>query len=104
MSAVRRFFDSAVAAIALLVLFPAMLLVMLLVRASSPGPALFRQRRAGRNREEFILYNFRSMRVESSLGPAITVSGDARITPIGAILRHYKLDELPQFWNVQKAI
>ncbi|MGA7314381.1 MAG: sugar transferase [Silvibacterium sp.] len=98
----RRFFDSAVAAIALLVLFPAMLLVMLLVRVSSPGPVLFRQRRAGRNREEFMLYKFRSMRVENSPGPAITVSGDPRITPIGAILRRYKLDELPQFWNVLK--
>lgn len=101
-SSVRRCFDTAVATVALFVLLPAMLLVMLLVRLSSPGPILFRQRRAGRNREEFTLYKFRSMRVENSPGPAITVSGDARITPIGAFLRRYKLDELPQFWNVLK--
>src|SRR5271166_5371498 len=101
-SSERRCFDTAVAAVALFVLLPAMLLVMLLVLVSSPGPILFRQRRAGRNREEFTLYKFRSMRVENSPGPAITVSGDARITRIGAFLRRYKLDELPQFWNVLK--
>jgi lipopolysaccharide/colanic/teichoic acid biosynthesis glycosyltransferase len=102
MSPVRRCMDSAVAALALLILFPAMLLITLLVRASCPGPVFFRQRRAGRHREEFILYKFRSMRVEKFPGPAITVSGDSRITPIGAFLRRYKLDELPQFWNVLK--
>lgn len=72
----------------------------LFVRA--PGAALFRQRRAGRNREDCTLYKFRSMRVENSPGPAITVSGDARVTPIGVLLRRYKLEELPQFWNVLK--
>jgi len=96
----RRYFDCAVASIALLVSFPMMLIVMLLVRISSPGPVLFRQRRAGCRRQEFTLYKFRSMRVENSCGPAITVSGDARVTPIGAFLRRFKLDELPQFWNV----
>jgi lipopolysaccharide/colanic/teichoic acid biosynthesis glycosyltransferase len=100
MSPVRCCMDSAIAALALLILFPAMLLIMLLVRASSPGPVFFRQRRAGRYREEFTLYKFRSMRVENSSGPVITVSGDSRITPIGAFLRRYKFDELPQFWNV----
>ena len=102
MSASRRCLDIGVAAIALLTLLPAILLIMLLVRVSSPGPVLFRQRRAGRNREEFTLYKFRSMRVANSPAPVITISGDARITPIGAFLRRYKLDELPQFWNVLK--
>jgi lipopolysaccharide/colanic/teichoic acid biosynthesis glycosyltransferase len=101
-SAARRCVDSAVAAIALFLSLPAMFLIMLLVRASSPGPVLFRQRRAGCKREEFTLYKFRSMRVENSPGPAITVSGDCRITPIGALLRRFKVDELPQFWNVLK--
>ncbi len=100
MSAARRCMDVTVAAIALLTLFPAMLLIMLLVRLSSPGPVLFRQRRAGRNRAEFTLYKFRSMRVMNCEGPVITISGDSRITPVGAFLRRHKLDELPQFWNV----
>ncbi len=102
MSAVRRFLDITVAAFALLILLPAMLLIMLLVRVSSRGPVFFRQRRTGRDREEFTLYKFRSMRLANTSGPAITVSGDSRITPIGVFLRRYKLDELPQFWNVLK--
>jgi lipopolysaccharide/colanic/teichoic acid biosynthesis glycosyltransferase len=102
MSRVRSCLDRVVAAIILLILLPAMLVIMLAVRLSSRGAALFRQRRAGRNREEFILYKFRSMRCEDPEGPAITVSGDCRITPVGAFLRRYKLDELPQFWNVLK--
>jgi len=101
-SVVRRFFDGAVAAITLLLLSPVIALIMLLVRLSSPGPIFFRQRRTGRNRVEFTLYKFRSMRVEDTPGPPITVSGDRRITPLGIFLRRYKLDELPQFWNVLK--
>ena len=102
MSRTRSCLDRVVAATILLVLLPALLVIMLVVRLSSPGPALFRQRRAGRNRDEFILYKFRSMRCEDSAGPAITVSGDCRITGVGAFLRRYKLDELPQFWNVMR--
>jgi lipopolysaccharide/colanic/teichoic acid biosynthesis glycosyltransferase len=101
-SQARRCYESVVAATALLLLSPAILLIMLAVRLSSPGPIFFRQRRTGRNREEFILYKFRSMCVEDSPGPPITVSGDRRITPVGMFLRRYKLDELPQFWNVLK--
>jgi len=73
-----------------------------LVRAGSPGAALFRQTRIGRNRRPFTLFKLRTM-VEHSetLGPHITQGiGDPRITPIGSILRKTKLDELPQLWNV----
>jgi lipopolysaccharide/colanic/teichoic acid biosynthesis glycosyltransferase len=101
-SPARRCLDIVVAAIALVILLPAILLIMLLVRITSPGPVFFSQRRAGRDREEFTLYKFRSMRVQTSPGPAITVKGDHRVTPIGAFLRQYKLDELPQFWNILK--
>jgi lipopolysaccharide/colanic/teichoic acid biosynthesis glycosyltransferase len=101
-SAVRSGLDRIVAGIILLILLPVMAVITAVVRLSSRGPALFCQRRAGRNREEFTLYKFRSMRVEDCEGPAITVSGDCRVTPVGAFLRRYKLDELPQFWNVLK--
>ncbi|HZD49966.1 MAG TPA: sugar transferase [Silvibacterium sp.] len=102
MSRTRCYLDRAVAAVVLIILVPALLLFALLVKMNSSGPALFRQRRAGRNREEFTLYKLRSMRVEDADGPEITVSGDHRITRIGAFLRRFKLDELPQFWNVVK--
>lgn len=98
----RRSLDCMVAGAALLALSPLLLLLALFVRLTSCGPALFRQRRMGRNGVEFTLFKFRSMRVEEGCGAHVTVAGDPRITPMGAFLRRFKLDELPQFWNVLK--
>jgi lipopolysaccharide/colanic/teichoic acid biosynthesis glycosyltransferase len=92
-----------VAAVALLLLAPLMALCWLLVRLSSRGPVFFRQQRAGRNGRDFALYKFRSMRLQRfAIRPGHTVLGDSRITPAGALLRRFKMDELPQFWNVLK--
>jgi lipopolysaccharide/colanic/teichoic acid biosynthesis glycosyltransferase len=100
LSPTRRVLELIVSLLALIILAPLMALAALLVRLGSDGPVLFRQRRMGRNGHEFTLYKFRSMRVEGECGSCITVVGDSRITPVGAFLRRYKLDEIPQFWNV----
>jgi lipopolysaccharide/colanic/teichoic acid biosynthesis glycosyltransferase len=100
LSGARRILDCAVAATALIAFLPVMGLAAFLVRFGSPGPVFFRQRRMGRNGREFTLYKFRSMDPRGGRNSCITVSGDSRITPVGALLRRYKLDELPQFWNV----
>lgn len=100
LSILRRTLEIAVAALALIGFLPIMFFAGLLVRWSSPGPVFFRQRRMGRNGREFTLYKFRSMCPKKGSNSCITVTGDVRITPIGALLRRYKLDELPQFWNV----
>lgn len=102
-SRARRVFEFSVAAVALLLLSPLMALCWLMVRLSSRGPVFFRQMRAGRNGQEFALFKFRSMRMQRfTIQPGHTVLGDSRITPAGAFLRRYKMDELPQFWNVLK--
>jgi lipopolysaccharide/colanic/teichoic acid biosynthesis glycosyltransferase len=101
-SRTRRCVEFATAVIALVLCAPLMVFAGLLVCLSSPGPVLFRQRRMGRNGNEFILFKFRSMRAGGWTGSAITVMGDTRITWAGRFLRRYKLDELPQFWNVLK--
>jgi lipopolysaccharide/colanic/teichoic acid biosynthesis glycosyltransferase len=100
LSTLRRSLEIVVSVCALVGLLPVMLFAGILVRWSSPGPIFFRQRRMGRNGKEFTLYKFRSMCPKKGSNSSITVSGDVRITPIGALLRRYKLDELPQFWNV----
>ncbi len=96
----RRLLDCGVAGTALFAFFPLMLAAAAMVRLGSDGPVFFRQKRMGRNGKEFTLYKFRSMYQEGGGSSSITVSGDSRITPVGSFLRRYKLDELPQFWNV----
>lgn len=101
LSPTRRVLEFVISLLALVILLPVILMAALLVRFGSDGPIFFRQLRMGRNGHEFTLYKFRSMRVEGAEpGSCITVVGDSRITPVGAFLRRYKLDEIPQFWNV----
>ena len=95
----KRGFDIFASGVALLVLLPLMLVVAMLVRLDSPGPSLFRQTRVGKSFREFQLLKFRSMKA-GNCGTEVTCGQDARITRAGAFLRAFKLDELPQLWNV----
>lgn len=96
----KRLLDLVLSGIALIVLSPLLLVLGAAVACSSPGGALYRQIRIGRSGTPFTLLKFRSMRVHTH-GAAITLGeSDPRITKIGGILRTYKLDELPQLWNV----
>ncbi|HRD54256.1 MAG TPA: sugar transferase [Flavobacteriales bacterium] len=98
---VKRAFDFAASACALLVLAPLLAVTAALVALGSPGGAFFRQVRVGLGGREFHLLKFRTMRPGSEAKGQITVGGrDPRITRIGYILRKTKLDELPQLWNI----
>src|SRR4051794_11793955 len=101
----KRAFDIALTAPALLVAAPFMAVIAIAVRLTSPGPAIHRATRVGRNGVPFTLYKFRSMRVPNGeAGTLITAAGDARITPVGRLLRASKLDELPQLLNVLSGV
>ena len=99
----KYLFDRVAAFAGLLLLWPVMLAVGILIRIRMPGgPVIFKQERVGRRGRMFTMYKFRSMTV-SHLGSTVSVAGESRITPLGAVLRKYKLDELPELWNVLKA-
>jgi lipopolysaccharide/colanic/teichoic acid biosynthesis glycosyltransferase len=97
----KRTFDLLAAGAGLLALAPLFALLALLIKLDSPGPVFFRQWRVGRHGEPFRIFKFRTMTVQQQPGgPEVTVAGDARITRTGAVLRRWKLDELPQLIDV----
>ena len=109
----KYIFDRVVALIGLVVLWPVLLIVAILVKIKMPGgPAFFVQKRVGLNGKLFKCHKFRTMTVRPTPAPSlnkegnsqnwstVSVAGDSRITPLGATLRHYKLDELPGLWDV----
>lgn len=93
-------FDRVVSLLGLLVLWPVLLIVAVSIYVKMPGgPILFTQKRVGKDGRLFTMYKFRSMTVGHG-GGSVSVAGESRITPLGAKLRAYKLDELPELWNV----
>lgn len=96
----KSIFDRTASFFGLIFLFPILIIVGILIRIKMPGgPVIFKQRRVGRYGKLFTMYKFRSMAVSHS-GSSVSVRGENRITPLGAKLRKYKLDELLELWNV----
>lgn len=93
-------FDRIMSLVGLIILSPVLLGVAILIRVKMPGgPVLFKQKRVGKGGKLFTMVKFRSMSVAHG-GSSVSVAGESRITPLGAKLRKYKLDELPELWNV----
>jgi len=102
-SKAKRAFDLVVASIGVVILLPLFAVIALLVKLTSPGPVLFRQRRVGKRHLPFTIYKFRTMYTASDSekpGHSVTRCGDHRFTSVGSYLRKFKLDELPQLFNV----
>lgn len=98
----KRIFDLLSSIFGLIVLLPVVCVVWMLIRIKMPGgPAFFKQQRVGRRGKLFTMVKFRSMTMGHA-GSSVSVAGEARITTFGAFLRRYKLDELPELWNVMK--
>ncbi len=98
----KYIFDKIAAFVALIVFFPLLLIIAILIKIKMPDEkVIFKQERVGQFGRLFTMYKFRTM-VAAHEGGSISVKGDTRITPLGAILRRYKLDELPELWNVLK--
>jgi lipopolysaccharide/colanic/teichoic acid biosynthesis glycosyltransferase len=99
----KRGFDITISLLSLVILCPALLFIVIAIRVSSKGPAIFKQKRAGKNGNPFVFYKFRTMKADTEpFGPSPKSGNDPRLTRIGRILREYSLDELPQLFNILK--
>lgn len=97
---IKYIFDRVVSLVGLLLIWPLLLVLVLMIRRSMPGaPAIFKQQRVGKDGRLFTMYKFRTM-VPHHGGSSVSVAGEDRITPLGKTLRRYKLDELPELWNI----
>lgn len=97
---IKYIFDRVVSLVGLLLIWPLLLVLVLMIRRSMPGaPAIFKQQRVGKDGRLFTMYKFRTM-VPHHSGSSVSVAGEDRITPLGKTLRQYKLDELPELWNI----
>jgi len=96
----KRIFDLTIAILGLIIIAVPMALIAILLRITSGSPIVFTQERVGKGGQIFSVKKFRTMSVRSVEGSSITVAGDSRVTAIGRYLRRWKLDELPQLWNV----
>ena len=101
---VKRALDIALSLLALVVLSPLMLILAAIIRATSPGPVFFRQKRVGLNKTHFMIYKYRTMRIDAPKDQPthLLKNPDAFITPVGRFLRRSSLDELPQLINIVK--
>ncbi|MDE6811760.1 MAG: sugar transferase [Muribaculaceae bacterium] len=100
---IKRVLDIFLSILALLILSPIMIGIAIAVKYTSKGPVIYRQERIGYRQKPFNILKFRTMRIDAeSKGPQLACEDDPRITPVGRILRKYRLDEFPQFWNVIK--
>lgn len=100
---VKRAFDIVFSFIALLLLSPLMLSLIIQIKRDSIGPVIYRQERIGKHGKAFYIYKFRTMYSHSENGvPKLSSPDDDRITPMGRIMRKYRIDEIPQFWNILK--
>lgn len=100
---IKRIFDFFAALVGIIIISPILVIVSIAIKFDSPGKVMFLQKRVGRNGKSFYIYKFRTMVSDAEkLGKQITVGKDSRITKVGAFLRKYKIDELPQLFNVLK--
>ena len=100
---IKRVSDIFISLITLILISPLLLILAILVKRDSKGPVIYKQKRIGFHKKPFNIYKFRSMKVNAEAnGPTLSTLDDPRITRIGKIMRKYRLDELPQFWNVLK--
>ena len=100
---IKRVSDVFISILALIIISPLMLALAILIKFDSKGPVIYKQKRIGYHKKAFNIYKFRSMKVNAEAnGPTLSSLDDPRITKLGKIMRKYRLDELPQFWNVVK--
>lgn len=101
---VKRTFDVVASAVGMCLLSWLILGTAIAVKATSPGPVIFKQQRVGKNKQLFNIYKFRTMRIDTPNLPSHMIDANDWLTPIGAIMRRFSLDELPQLWNIFKCM